>query len=209
MPYVIPKSRMLGFRELMTVNQVVKRSILLGLLALAGLGQVSQAGFRCGSSLVNEGDWPTEIEQRCGPPDYISTYPTATVAGLGVVQTEEHWYYNPGPQRFVKRLVFRNGKFVRSESLGYGFHVSGGRGCDPGTLRHISNEYELITRCGEPASKRVEWQIPSGHNRSENWQALNPVLIQEWLYEFSDNQFRQIVTLKNGKVVNVESRSGK
>lgn len=178
------------------------------LLILAVLAQSSQAAFRCGASLVNEGDWPVEVEQHCGAPDYTSTYPTATVPGLGVVQTEEHWYYNPGPQRFVKILIFRNGKFVRAETLGYGFHVSSRRGCDAGDLRHISNEYELRARCGEPASKRVEWQIPSGHNRSENWQNMKPVLIQEWLYDFSDNQFRQIVTLRNGDVVNVDSHSG-
>ncbi|HCW88621.1 MAG TPA: hypothetical protein DHU56_00940, partial [Marinobacter sp.] len=38
------------------------------------------------------------------------------------------------------------------------------------------------------------------------WRAAQPVLVQEWLYEFSSNQFRQVVTLKNGRVVDVESR---
>lgn len=182
---------------------------LSSLVLFAVLAQTSQAGFRCGAGLVSEGDWPSEVEQRCGPPDYISTYPTATVPGLGVVQTEEHWYYNPGPQRFVKRLIFRNGKYVRDESLGYGFHVSRHPGCDPGTLRYIGNEYELVARCGLPASKRTEWQVPPGLSHSVDWQTVKPVLIQEWLYEFSDNHFSQVVTLRNGKVVSVDSRSGK
>lgn len=179
------------------------------LLGLAFFGQHSQATFRCGNSLINEGDWPAEVELRCGTPDYISNYPTATVPGLGVIQTEEHWYYNSGPRRFIKRLVFKNGKFVRVENGGYGFHVSSRQNCDAGTLRNIGNEYELLARCGEPASKRLKWQIPSGHNHSENWQSVQPVLIQEWLYNFSDNHFRQIVILRNGDVVNVDSRSGR
>lgn len=187
----------------------MKWPAVLSLLMLAVTWQNSQAGLRCGSSLVSEGDWPAEVEQRCGTPDYVSAYPTATVPGLGVVQTEEHWYYNRGPQQFVRKLVFRNGKFVRDESLGYGFRVARDPSCDPGTLRHIGNEYELIARCGEPLSKRTEWQFPRDDTHSKHWQTTNPVLIQEWLYEFSSNQFRQIVTLRNGQVVSVDSRSGK
>lgn len=187
----------------------MKRTILPSLLILAALGQNGQAAYRCGNSLVNEGDWPVEVEQLCGTPDYITNYPTATVPGLGIVQTEEHWYYNPGPQRFIKKLVFRNREFVKVENMGYGFHVSKEPSCDSRALRHASNEYELIARCGEPASRRVEWQIPSAHNPSENWRTVQPVLVQEWLYEFANNQFPQIVTLRNGRVVSIDSRSGK
>jgi len=32
------------------------------------------------------------------------------------------------------------------------------------------------------------------------------VLVQEWLYDFSDNQFRQVVRLRNGQVVDIASR---
>lgn len=186
----------------------MKWLILQGLLMVFALAQPAEAAFRCGNSHVDVGDWPAEVEQRCGEPDYRTAYPTATIPGLGVVQTEEHWYYNRGPQRLVKRLVFRDGKLIRDETLGHGFHVSGTPRCDSGTLRHIGNEYELVARCGQPASKRMEWQIPPGRDHPENWQTLNPVLIQEWLYEFSANQFRQVVTLRNGKVVSVDSRSG-
>ena len=55
---------------------------------------------------------------------------------------------------------------------------------------------EVEESCG-PASERVEWQT------------LQPVLIQGWLYDFSSNQFRQLVTLRNGQVVDITSRAGK
>lgn len=186
-----------------------KRQQLLAVITLAALAQTSQGALRCGSSLVSDGAWPLEVEENCGPPDYVAAYPTATVPGLGVVQTEEHWYYNPGPQRFIRRVVFRNGKLAQVDALGYGFHVSDSPNCDINTFRHARTEYELIARCGEPASKRVEWQTPSGHRRSEYWQTQQPVLIQEWLYDFSNNQFRQVVTLRNGRVVNIESHPGR
>lgn len=185
---------------------MTKLQQLLLLIALAALAQPSQGALRCGSSLVSEGAWPFEVKQTCGPPDYIAEYPTATAPGLGVVQTEEHWYYNPGPQRFIRRVVFRNGKLAGVDDLGYGFHVSDSPNCDLNTLRHAKTEYELIARCGAPASKRVEWKTPSIHKRSETWKSLQPVLVQKWLYEFPSNQFRQVVTLRNGQVVDIASR---
>lgn len=182
---------------------------LIMLFALLAIAANAQGALRCGTSLVSNGDWPIEVEERCGPPDYVAEYPSATVPGLGVIQTEMHWYYNPGPQRFIRRLTFRNGKLANVESLGYGFHVDDSGSCGPSTLRHIQNEYELIARCGEPASKRAEWQLPTPRKRSETWQVLQPVLVQHWLYDFSNNQFRQVVTLKNGRVVNIEARAGR
>jgi len=182
----------------------LKQRLLL--IALAMLAQTSQGELRCGSSLVSDGAWPIEVEESCGPPDYVAEYPSATVPGLGVVQTEAHWYYNPGPQRFMRRLVFRNGKLSRVDILGYGFHVPDSPRCTPNALRHITNEYELIARCGEPLSKRLEWRAVPFRKRAETWQTLQPVLVQEWLYDFSNNQFRQVVTLKNGQVVDIESR---
>ncbi|RBP30652.1 uncharacterized protein DUF2845 [Marinobacter pelagius] len=182
---------------------------LLALFILATLAQASQGALRCGSSLVNDGAWPIEVEESCGPPNYVAEYPSATVPGLGVVQTEAHWYYNHGPQRFMQRLVFRNGKLARVDTLGYGFHASESPRCTPNMLRHIKTEHELIARCGEPISKRLEWQAPPLRKRSETWQTLQSVLIQEWLYDFSDNQFRQVVTLRNGQVVDIESRPGR
>ncbi|MBW0145916.1 DUF2845 domain-containing protein [Marinobacter arenosus] len=182
---------------------------LIALLVLSALASSAQGALRCGSSLVSDDAWPIEVEESCGPPDYIAEYPSATVPGLGVVQTEMHWYYNPGPQRFIRRLTFRNGKLAQVENLGYGFHTTNMDTCAPSTLRHVQNEYELIARCGEPASRRIEWQLPTPRRRSETWQVLQPVLVQEWLYDFSSNQFRQVVTLKNGKVVGIESRKGR
>lgn len=180
----------------------------LSLITLSTVAQHAQGALRCGSSLVSEGDWPLEVEERCGTPDYVAEYPTATVPGLGVVQTEEHWYYNRGPQRFVQRLVFRNGKLTGVESLGYGFHTSDNARCSSRALRQASNEYELVARCGEPVSKNIEWRFPKQHRHANRWQSAQPVLVQEWLYDLSRNQFRQVVTLRNGKVSNVESRSG-
>ena len=74
---------------------------------------LAHAAIRCGTSLVDLGDWPVEVRDRCGEPDYVAVYPTRAVPGLGVTQTVEHWYYNPGPHRLIRRLEFRNGSLQR------------------------------------------------------------------------------------------------
>ncbi|MEX2476683.1 DUF2845 domain-containing protein [Marinobacter sp.] len=178
------------------------------LLVLGMIAQHSHGAMRCGSSLVNEGAWPIEVAESCGEPDYVAEYPTATIPGLGVVQTEEHWYYNRGPQRFIQRLIFRNGKLTSAETQGYGFHTPQNGDCSSRTLRQADSEYELIARCGEPMSKNVEWQFPPGQ-RTRHWQSSQPVLVQEWLYGFSNTQFRQVVTLRNGRITQVESRASR
>lgn len=179
---------------------------LFPLLALTVFTTSAQAALRCGSYLVDNDAWPIEVEERCGPPDYVVEYPTATIPGLGVVQTEMHWYYNPGPQRFIRRLTFRNGRLRQVENLGYGFHVSSRASCNLSTLRHARTEYELVARCGEPLSKRLEWQTLTPRRRLETWHGIRPVLVQLWLYDLADNQFRQVVTLRNGQVVDIQSR---
>ncbi|QSP94177.1 DUF2845 domain-containing protein [Marinobacter salinisoli] len=185
-------------------------AVTLMLLILLMLYPAMATGaLRCGTALIDRDAWPYEVEKQCGKPDYIAIYPTASVPGLGIVQTEEHWFYNDGPQRFIRKLTFRNGKLTNIESLGYGFHPPSRPHCSPSTLRHITNEYELIARCGEPVSKRVEWRSPITRKRTETWQVLQPVFVQEWLYDFSSNQFRQVVTIENGRIVGVESRPNK
>ncbi|MDX1553316.1 MAG: DUF2845 domain-containing protein [Marinobacter sp.] len=174
-----------------------------GLIVLPG---TANAAFRCGSSLVDVGDWPVEVEERCGAPDYVATYPTATVPGVGVVGEVEHWYYNPGPQGFIRRLEFRDGKLRREHSLGYGFAGASAGDCSPARLQSGVSEFEMVAYCGEPVSRRVTWEVVgrgskvSGHYRPET---LVPV--EEWMYETGKTQFRRIVKLRNGRITQVET----
>lgn len=169
----------------------------------------ASAGFRCGASLVDIGDWPVEVEERCGEPDYVATYPSATIAGIGVVEDIEHWYYNRGPRKFIRRLEFRNGKLHREDTLGYGFSGDSPGPCEPSAIDTGTSEFEVVARCGEPLSSRVEWSVPSGrrtHGSAAPAQAVVPV--QEWLYEFGGQQARRVVVLRNGRVIRLE-RAGR
>ncbi len=185
----------------MNVTRATKA--IAGLTLLLTISPVS-AAFRCGNALVSQGDWPLEVEERCGEPDYVATYPQAVVPGLGVVQTEEHWYYNRGPQSFIRRLVFRNGKLHREDSLGYGFYPDNAGPCTTGTLREGISEFEVVARCGQPLSKQVTWQVVTPNHTGLAHRSY-PVPVEEWLYELGNTQFRRVITLRNGRVMDVES----
>lgn len=181
---------------------------VLGLLLVSLLlPSLAQAAFRCGTGLVDVGDWPVEVKERCGEPDYVAIYPEATLPGLGIVQTVEHWYYNPGPSSFIRRLVFRNGRLQSQDSLGYGFLPGAAGDCNPRVLNDGMSEFEVVKRCGEPLSRRITWVVPDEYSRYSEWrgslQGVYPV--EEWMYEFGSNQFRRIVTFRDGRITEVES----
>ena len=180
--------------------------LLLVLPGLAALPGAANGALRCGSSLVDVGDWPVEVEERCGAPDYVATYPTATVPGIGVVGEVEHWYYNPGPQGFIRRLEFRNGKLRHEHSLGYGFAGDSAGDCSPARLQSGLSEFEMVAYCGEPLSRRVTWEpVGRGSTVAGHYRADQLVPVEEWLYETGKTQFRRIVKLRNGRVVHVET----
>lgn len=183
--------------------RVLMLMVLPGLAALPG---AANGAFRCGSSLVDVGDWPVEVEERCGAPDYVATYPTATVPGIGVVGEVEHWYYNPGPQGFIRRLEFRNGKLRHEHSLGYGFAGDSAGDCSPARLQSGLSEFEMVAYCGEPLSRRVTWEpVGRGSTVAGHYRSDQLVPVEEWLYETGKTQFRRIVKLRNGRVVHVET----
>ncbi|SFM69424.1 DUF2845 domain-containing protein [Marinobacter zhejiangensis] len=163
------------------------------------------AAFRCGNSLVDIGDWPVEVRERCGEPDHIAVYPSAAVPGLGVTDTIEHWYYNPGPHRLIRRLEFRDGKLYREESLGYGFVTGSGERCSSGFLREGLSEYEVLSRCGEALSQRVYWRSFDAGWPGYPGAGVVVMPVKEWLYEFGRNEFRRVVVLQNGLVVEVRT----
>ena len=104
-------------------------------LALAGVGLSADAqafqGFRCGTGrLVDEGDRPPEVRNRCGDPDYadaheerrtvrrtiwtyISGVPVAREEEVTVSVMVEEWTYDLGPNRFIRHLVFEQNRLIR------------------------------------------------------------------------------------------------
>jgi hypothetical protein len=99
------KVRSVQGRKGMRLPLSIRVLLLLVLPGLAALPGAANGAFRCGASVGDGGDWPVEVEERCGAPDYGATDPTATVPGIGVVGEVEHWYYNPGRTKSNNTLI--------------------------------------------------------------------------------------------------------
>lgn len=180
------------------------------LVLLAGVGlaitlQSGHAAFRCGPNLVDIGHRTFEVEERCGEPDYAVSYPLRTLAGLGVTDEAEHWYYNPGPHGLIRMLVFHNGILRREQTLGRGFVDGEGARCKPGDLRTGLSEFEVMAMCGEPLSSRLFWRSHATHGKGHFGYGNYVTPVKEWVYEFGRNQFRRAVLMEGGRVSSIET----
>ena len=90
--------------------------------------------FRCGPSLVKDGDAASDVIARCGEPTQVSSRlvlrpPTVwrygrvvRVAGGDIEVRVETWVYNFGPNKLMQQLEVEDGRVTRMETLGYGHH---------------------------------------------------------------------------------------
>jgi hypothetical protein len=85
--------------------------------ALAG----EESGARCDGGLIELGDGPTTVQNRCGEPTArdrrVEAGPTARPNDIVTV---DEWTYDRGPQSFILVLRFENGKLARVEEQDYG-----------------------------------------------------------------------------------------
>ncbi|MBP1149950.1 MULTISPECIES: DUF2845 domain-containing protein [Methylocaldum] len=104
-----------------------KRILFLGLYL--SLSAPSAWALRCGSLLVDTGDYKLEVLRKCGEPvftdsrielRYVKLYGSGLELGQYVPVMIDEWTYDFGPNRFVQLLRFENGRLVDIESLGYG-----------------------------------------------------------------------------------------
>ncbi|KAA6185650.1 DUF2845 domain-containing protein [Thiohalocapsa marina] len=88
--------------------------------------------LRCGNAIVSKGDSTMTLRHECGEPTQVeqvvdrvpyraydqlnNSYYTAYEE-----RPYEVWTYNFGPNRFVQRIVVKDGKIQSIESQGYGY----------------------------------------------------------------------------------------
>lgn len=115
-------------------------SWILIVLLLAFVSDATADEFMCGSRIVATGDRKSEVLSRCGGPTYVEAWQEVRIKGdLGSRLTEtelglhrlpllvkelvtvEEWEYNQGPNRFVRYLLFENGRLIRITDGDYGY----------------------------------------------------------------------------------------
>ncbi|GAB4390555.1 MAG: DUF2845 domain-containing protein [Thermodesulfovibrionales bacterium] len=126
----------------------MKRIVPAVLFALLMISPAAGSdAFRCGGDLVNEGDTMYEVIRSCGEPSFVRSWQERRVKRdffrdifggederpgdrerqrlrfpflvVEEVQIEE-WTYDLGPNRFIRYLLFENGRLVDITTGDYG-----------------------------------------------------------------------------------------
>ncbi len=191
------------------------------LAAACGLGLASAAtadsSIQCDRGIVQVGDAKIDLLGKCGPPALQETrfeeraVPSTDVAWSpetgAYLPAQRHlavavetWTYDVGPQRFIQIVTLEAGRIVSIERGGYGYVVPPRASevpvprarCQPEAIRAGDTTFDVLTRCGEPASRDA---YPE------------PFAREVWTYDFGPQAFVRFVHLENGKVARVETGS--
>jgi hypothetical protein len=76
--------------------------------------------------------------------------------------------------------------------------------CAGGIISSGDRRADLLAKCGEPDSKESHYEeISERFDRGVGRKLF--VNVEDWTYDFGQNQLQRIVTLKNGTVVNIRT----
>ena len=186
---------------------ITKRG-LCALISLCCLPLVTLAadGMRCEGGLIDRGALKLEVLAACGEPAHRERWFQGQQAPFSPVEV---WTYNFGPNQFLRRLHFREGRLRQIETDGYGFRPSSASRCEPREIQPGLSGYRLRQLCGSPDSIDViEVLAPL---RQSHWNGghrpvpVQPVHRELWVYNFGARHFLREVTLENGRVVMVDN----
>jgi len=187
--------------------RMIKRYALVAILFL--LASPAVFAMRCGNRLVDVGTQDFQVRDRCGEPFYADTYyATEAFGAYGPVAQYRDvqydvWYYNFGPSSLMRRFVFRDGVLAREETLGYGVSEIGSD-CNPNRDYRGFSVGELVARCGEPASRRTNYDTVV-HRPVPGYERYREQRREEWIYDFGEDRFLRAFHLLDGRVQSDES----
>jgi len=188
------------------METIQKHTLAIGTLvaAFALTPAASADSMRCGRNLVGTGDRMFLVRDLCGEPDIKVTLHSVYTIDFGFLPYDEEWQYNFGPQKFMRFLRFRNGRLTSIQTGPHGFITPSGK-CKPFEISEGLPILELLNRCGEPmlVERRIaEYEYRLGPT-GPFFPAGTPV--EDWIYDFGRNQFYRIVTVIDGRVIEIAS----
>ncbi len=195
------------------INNVQRVVVLLILTVLYSSSSVADS-MRCGTRLVTTNDTKAEVLIRCGTPDWRDQWSEKFIedfAGLHerrISVERERWIYNFGPQKFLRFLVFKNGRLMTISTGSHGYRKDSRLPvhCDTDILDTGLSQYEVLQRCGEPffRDSRTEEVFDSISRGSRR---LVERRIDEWTYNLGPTRFMRILTFNNGRLEEIVSGS--
>lgn len=193
------------------INGALFTTVLLILAILHPPVSVADS-MKCGTRLVTTSDNKAEVLIRCGTPDWRDQWSEKLIEDFAgpyerrISVERERWIYNFGPQKFLRFLLFENGKLTAISTGERGYHKDSRlpTHCDADMLNSGLSQYEVLQRCGEPffRDSRDEEVLHaiSGKNRR-----LMERRIDEWTYNLGPTHFMRILIFKNGRLEEVST----
>jgi hypothetical protein len=180
-----------------------------GLLWIALLHASGSAdALRCDGRVVDRGDHAIEVRERCGEPYWTDGYSEFLIAGENgpleqrIERTIEAWYYNFGPNRLLRKLVFIDDRLVREETLGHGYATLGGD-CRLDALPAGTPAGVIVARCGVPAQRRQRYGDLT--RRDERGIARRRVVRREdWVYDIGRDRDLRLLRILDGRLQGIE-----
>src|SRR5262249_32185563 len=110
-------------------------------------------------------------------------------------------FYNFGSNRLLVRLLFRDGRLIREETMGRGVDEIGDS-CGPAKLISGMTSGEIVAYCGAPLSRNAQ---PVSQVRAFGSGAYSQVdrYLEDWVYDLGGN-FLYLLHMVNGHVASVE-----
>lgn len=104
------------------MNTVASLALAALLFMLPVSVDALQAGsMRCRNGIVSIDDTIPEVIKKCGLPAYQDRREESRHGRTHEFMTVDEWVYNFGPQEFMYRVTFQNGRVAKIESLDQGY----------------------------------------------------------------------------------------
>lgn len=185
-------------------SRIAMASWILTTCVLLAASQVQASSLRCDGKLISRDDLRAELRAACGEPDMIVPVSHMGVPGVELLPYEALWYYNEGPQRFIREVRLRDARVVRIASRGHGFDPDLPGSCGYMDFEVGMTRLELLARCGEPADRNLR-VMRHNHDPRRPQFGSTAVMEEEWIYNFGPRRFVRVLTLVDGRVREVDS----
>ena len=182
--------------------------LVLSLLVLGMTTAAEARSLYCDGRLVQVGDPIYQVGRACPEPFWREHYelPQARDSHGRLFGWErvEIWTLNFGQHRLMRRLVFSNGRLIRTETLGYGVSWRpGSRRCTFHELENAGNTLaEIYARCGEP-DHRYDLSPPGPYSYAGPY--ASGERRERWTYDFGPRQHARELEFVNGRLQRIDT----
>lgn len=179
----------------MRMNDLFQFRLGGAILLLLLTGSVAPL-LACEEPAVSIGQTKEEVKIKCGEPAWVEKRKGDLTAERHPQERRhssrqiEEWYYNLGPQQFIRILQFENGRLARIETGEYGWTPGGAAdyGCERAVLPSGTTKVEVRVRCGKPSSI---------HKKEDPYET--------WLYNLGPSRFMRLFQFKSGRLVDIKT----